>query len=110
MPSENRERNVQLIDFDNPDNNVFQVTDEWRHKGTAFPNRADVVFLINGVPVTLAETKSAEKQKGLEEGMTQIRRYHRETPEMLIAPQLFEVTELIKFFYGVTWSTSRKDL
>lgn len=110
VPSESRERNVQLIDFDNPENNVFQVTDEWRHKGAAFPNRADVIFLINGIPVAIAETKSAEKQKGLEEGMTQIRRYHRETPEMLIAPQLFEVTELIKFFYGVTWSTSRKSI
>ena len=42
--------------------------------------------------------------------MTQIRRYHVETPEMLIAPQVFEVTELIKFFYGATWSTSRKNL
>ncbi len=54
VPSEKRERNVKLIDFDNPDNNVFQVTDEWRYAGNVFANRADVVFLINGIPVTIA--------------------------------------------------------
>jgi len=110
VPEENRERNVRLIDFDNPENNIFQVTDEWKHRGIAFPNRADVVFLINGFPIAIAETKAAEKKDGLADGMTQIRRYHRETPEMLIAPQVFEVTELIKFFYGVTWSTARKNV
>ncbi|HEX7444749.1 MAG TPA: HsdR family type I site-specific deoxyribonuclease, partial [Methanothrix sp.] len=110
VPEENRERNMQLIDFDHPDNNIFQVTDEWKHRGAAFTNRADAVFLINGIPVAIVETKSAEKREGLADGMTQIRRYHVETPEMLIAPQVFEVTELIKFFYGATWSTSRKNL
>ena len=110
VPEENRELNVRLIDFDNPDNNIFQVTDEWKHRGIASSNRADVIFLINGFPIALAETKAAEEKDGLAKGMTQIRRYHQETPEMLIAPQVFEVTELIKFFYGVTWSTARKNV
>src|SRR6266436_631486 len=97
VPDERRERNVKLIDFDNPDNNVFHVTDEWRYKGNVFANRADVVFLINGIPVAVAETKKAGKRDGLEEGIDQIRRYHRETPEMLISPQVFEVTQLLDF-------------
>jgi type I restriction enzyme R subunit len=46
VPEENRERNVQLIDFAHPDNNIFLVTDEWKHRGAAFTNRADAVFLI----------------------------------------------------------------
>jgi len=110
VPQEKRERNVRLIDFDNPDNNIFQVTDEWRYSGTVFTNRAGVVFLINGIPVALAETKKAGKHDGLAEGIDQIRRYHRETPEMLIAPQVFEVTQLLDFYYGATWSTSRKNI
>jgi len=110
VPDENRERNVNLIDFDNPDANIFQVTDEWRQKSTVFANRADVVFLINGIPVAIAETKAAGKPDGLAEGVEQIRRYHRETPEMFIATQVFEVTQLLDFFYGVSWSTSRKNL
>src|SRR5205807_3672692 len=90
VPRENRERNVHLMDFGDPTRNVFQVTDEWRHRGARFPNRADVVFLINGIPVALAETKRASLTDGLEKGVDQVRRYHRETPEMLVTPQMFE--------------------
>jgi type I restriction enzyme, R subunit len=110
VPDENRERNVRLIDFEHPENNLFHVTDEWWQKGVVFNNRADVVFLINGMPVALAELKDAGKQDGLALGVDQIRRYHRETPEMFVATQVFEVTQLLDFFYGVTWSTSRKNL
>jgi len=110
VPEEKRERNIRLIDFDHPENNLYHVTDEWWQKSTVFRNRADVVFLINGIPVALAETKDAGKQDGLSLGVDQIRRYHRETPEMFVATQVFEVTQLLDFFYGVTWSTSRKNL
>ena len=110
VPDEKRERNIRLIDFEHPENNLYHVTDEWWQKSTVFRNRADVVFLINGMPVALAETKDAGKQDGLSLGVDQIRRYHRETPEMFVATQVFEVTQLLDFFYGVTWSTSRKNL
>jgi type I restriction enzyme, R subunit len=110
VPEENRERNVRLIDFEHLDNNVFQVTDEWRQQGTVFSNRADVVFLINGIPIAIAETKWACDRDAIAKGVEQIRRYHRETPQMFIASQVFEVTQLLDFFYGVSWSTSRKNL
>ncbi|MGI8587810.1 MAG: type I restriction endonuclease subunit R [Chloroflexia bacterium] len=108
--AENRERNVRLIDFANPDNNIFQVTDEWVQRGVVFRNRADVMFLINGIPVAVAETKGAAKQDGLAEAVQQIRRYHHETPEMFVATQLFGVTEMLDFYYGATWNTVRKNL
>ena len=60
--------------------------------------------------MALAETKDAGKQDGLSLGVDRIRRYHRETPEMFVATQVFEVTQLLDFYYGVTWKTSRKDL
>ena len=110
VPSQDRERNVTLIDFDTPEGNLFHVTDEWWQKNPRDRNRADVVFLINGIPVAVVETKSAHKRDGLAEGVDQIRRYHRETPEMFTTPQLFGVTQLLDFFYGVTWNTSRKNL
>ena len=110
VPDENRERNVTLIDFENPDNNLFHVTDEWTQKGVVHRNRADVVFLINGIPVAVVETKSANRRDGLAEGVEQIRRYHRETPEMFTTAQLFGVTHMHDFLYGVTWNVSRKNL
>ena len=110
VSEEKRERNIKLIDFDNCDRNIFHVTDEWKQQGTVYNNRADVVFLINGIPVAVAETKAAGKTDGLAEGIQQIRRYHRETPQMFISSQVFEVTELVNFYYGITWNTSRKNL
>ena len=110
VASENRNRNVTLIDFENPDNNLFHVTDEWEQQNAAHRNRADVVFLINGIPVAIVETKNAGKPDGLALGVQQIRRYHNETPEMFITAQLFGVTQLLDFFYGVTWNVTRKNL
>ncbi len=108
--SENRQRNVTLIDFENPDNNLFHVTDEWKQRGVTYTNRADAVFLINGIPIAVVETKSAHKQDGLSQGVDQIRRYHHETPEMFTTAQIFGVTQLMDFFYGVTWNTNRKNI
>ena len=110
VASENRERNVTLIDFEDPDNNLFHVTDEWGQQNAAQRNRADVVFLINGIPVVIVEAKNAGKPDGLALGVEQIRRYHNETPEMFTTAQLFGVTQMRDFFYGVTWNTSRKNL
>ena len=110
VASENRNRNVTLIDFENLNNNLFHVTDEWTQQGVVESNRADVVFLINGIPVAIVEAKNAGKPDGLALGVEQIRRYHNETPEMFTTAQLFGVTQLLDFFYGVTWNTSRKNL
>jgi len=111
VPAERRERNVRFIDDDTIENNVFHVTDEWTQRGArSGPNRADVVFLINGIPVAVAETKRAGKRDGLEEGIAQVRRYHRETPELLTLPQVFGVTQLFDLYYGGTWSLNRKNL
>ncbi|MBI3015048.1 MAG: HsdR family type I site-specific deoxyribonuclease [Candidatus Tectomicrobia bacterium] len=110
VESEKRQRNVTLIDFEHPAHNVFHVSDEWEYTNGRHTNRADVMFLINGVPLALVETKGATKQDGIDEGVTQIRRYHRETPELMTATQVFDVTHLIDFYYGVTWNLDRKDL
>ena len=110
VANENREINVTLIDFENPDNNLFHVTDEWEQQSTVHRNRADVVFLINGIPIAIVEAKSAHKRDGLALGVEQIQRYHNETPEMFTTAQLFAVTQLTDLFYSVTWNTTRKNL
>jgi len=111
-PEDNRERNVTVIDFSKQamKNNLFQVTEEWQYGNAKEKNRADIIFLINGMPVAIVENKSAKKEKGIEEALIQIREYHNETPEMLTMPQVFDITHLIDFFYGATWSLGRKNI
>src|SRR5262249_51888342 len=40
----------------------------------------------------------------------QIRRYHVETPEVMVPEMLFTTTEAIGFAYGVTWNTLRRNI
>lgn len=111
VESEKRHRNVTLVDFTNLDRNVFQITYEWtfcalNKKG----NRADVMFLVNGIPLAIVENKNPKLPDAMERAVKQLRRYELETPEMLTMPQVFNVTHLIEYFYGVTWNYSRKNI
>ncbi|MBI4024013.1 MAG: HsdR family type I site-specific deoxyribonuclease [Verrucomicrobia bacterium] len=108
---EKRHRNVTLIDFVSLERNVFHVTCEWTFKtGNRKGNRADVVFLVNGVPVAIVENKNPKLPDAMERAIQQLRRYEAETPELLLAPQVFNITHLIEYFYGVTWSYSHKGI
>jgi type I restriction enzyme R subunit len=69
-----------------------------------------VVFLINGIPVLVIECKNATKDEGIALGVDQIRRYHVETPEVMVPQMLFTATEAIGFDYGATWNTVRRNI
>ena len=100
---------VQLIDFETPGANALQVTWEWTLKPPARKgNRADVMFLVNGIPVAIVENKNPKDADAIERGIGQILRYEKETPELLGAAQLFNVTHLLDYWYGVTWNASRR--
>lgn len=107
---DNREYNLILIDYENPDNNTYEVTEEYYLFNGQYANREDVVFLINGIPVVVIECKNATKEEAIAIGIDQLRRYHRETPEMVTPQQLFTATESIGFSYGVTWNTIKRNI
>ena len=107
---ENRERDLILIDYDHPDNNVFEVTEEFAYHNGHFSIREDVVFLINGIPLLVIECKNASKDEAIALGVDQIRRYHNETPELFVPEQLFTATDAIGFSYGVTWNLVRRNI
>ena len=107
--AEQCQKPVQLVDFDTPGANVRQVTWEWTLKPPARKgNRADVMFLVNGVPVAIVENKNPKDQDAIDRGIGQLLRYERETPELLGVAQLFNVTHLLDYWYGVTWNASRR--
>ena len=110
--AEKRHRAVTLIDFAHPAGNTFHVTWEWKIKppARAKGNRADVMFVVNGVPVVIVEHKSPKDGDAIERGIKQLRRYELETPELLATTQLFNVTHLLDYWYGVTWNANRRDM
>jgi len=107
---EKRERDLILIDYDDPARNVYEVTEEWAFHNGHYGTREDVVFLINGIPVLVIECKNANKDEAIALGVDQIRRYHRETPELFVSQQLFTATDAIGFSYGVSWNTVRRNI
>ena len=111
---EKRERDLILIDYEDSNRpaaarrNVYEVTEEWAYHNGHYGTREDLVFLINGIPVLVIECKNATKDEAIALGVDQIRRYHRETPELFVPQQLFTATDAIGFSYGVTWNTVRR--
>ena len=109
--AEKRHRAVTLIDFDQPAENAFHVTWEWKIKPPARKgNRADVMFVVNGVPVVIVEHKNPKDGDAIERAIKQLRRYELETPELLATTQIFNVTHLLDYWYGVTWNANRRDM
>lgn len=107
---EKRERNVTVIDFVHPERNIFEVTDEFAFSNSRFTNRQDIVFLINGIPVIDLECKNITTVEGVDKALDQIRRYHRESPELLAVEQAYLASEGIRLEYGVTWNIIRRNI
>jgi type I restriction enzyme R subunit len=110
VPKDKRERNVRFLDTENIAGNTFHVTDEFRFSNGPHTTKGDVVFLVNGVPVFIVETKASHKVDGIAEALDQLRRYERETPEVMALLQVYALTHIVRFYYGATWNYSRKSL
>jgi type I restriction enzyme, R subunit len=109
--AEERHRPVTLVDFAPGGDNRLHVTWEWKLKPPARKgNRADVMFVVNGIPVCIVEHKNPTDGRAIERAITQLRRYELETPELVGTPQLFNVTHLLDYWYGVTWNANRRYL
>ncbi|MEK6698208.1 MAG: HsdR family type I site-specific deoxyribonuclease [Nitrospirota bacterium] len=107
---DSRELDLKIIDYVDSSKNVYEVTEEFYFHNSHFGNREDIVFLINGIPVLVIECKNCGKDEAIALGVDQIRRYHRETPELFIPQQVFTATESIGFSYGATWNLVRRNI
>ncbi|WP_417521971.1 type I restriction endonuclease subunit R [Marinobacter sp.] len=66
---------VKVIDFDNPDNNEFLCTNQFKVEGINQNIIPDVVCFVNGLPLAVIECKSPYIADALAEGINQLRRY-----------------------------------
>ena len=92
---------ISFIDFEHPENNIFQVTDEFEVER---PNgkfaRPDIVILVNGIPLVIIECKKSGVD--VMEGVTQnIRNWGND-----YIPHLFQYSQMVmavnpdKVLYG----------
>ncbi|MFL0808619.1 MAG: type I restriction endonuclease subunit R [Oceanobacter sp.] len=66
---------VKIIDFDNPDNNEFLCTSQFKVEGVNQNIIPDIVCFVNGLPLAVIEAKSPYISSPMQEGINQLRRY-----------------------------------
>ncbi len=93
---------VQFFEFDpaRQDRNSFIITNQYSVKGTA-TCRADLVLLVNGLPLVLCEFKSyLSAGKDWKEGMRQLHRYMKQVPKLLVPNVLCVAADEDELRYG----------
>ncbi len=106
---------VPIIDWENPENNDFTVTEEFELLSTSgtHTRRPDIVCFVNGLPLVVIEAKRPDSgnpnKSMIEEGISQTIR-NQKTDEI---PQLFAYSQLLMAISGddgryATTKTPRK--
>jgi type I restriction enzyme R subunit len=93
-----RSYSLQYIDWKNPANNVYHVTDEFsvQRRGRNDTYRPDIVVFVNGIPLVVIECKRPDKStqhggKAVNEGITQTIRNQK----MDGIPDLFAYSQIV---------------
>lgn len=95
-----------LLDFENPENNHFVVTNQFYFEGDTENIRPDVMIFVNGLPLVDIEVKSptASESVTFENGIDQIKRYEK-VARKLFFPNCFNIaSDGLKTVYGATYA------
>src|SRR3989338_2522854 len=105
MNTETRQmQDYKLIDFINPANNQFVVTNQFYFEGDTENIRPDIMVFVNGLPLVDIEAKSptASEAVNFENGIDQIKRYEKVARKLFI-PNCFNIaSDGLKTVYGAT--------
>lgn len=100
LQKENKEKVIKLIDIVHAKNNEFVVTNQYKVEGIRGNIRADIVLLVNGIPLTLIEAKNPTiEQADWLAAYKQIKEYEEKTPELFKYVQFSIATDGIKTKY-----------
>ena len=75
---------VKLVDFENIDNNLFTVINQWTVDEKEI-KRPDIVVFINGLPLVVIELKSPSREDAdTSEAYTQLKKYMKVIPSLFV--------------------------
>lgn len=84
VKGEERADIVNLLDYENPNNNSFIVANQWTFIENS-NKRPDIILFVNGLPLVLVELKSPSREEtDAQEAYRQLRNYMKEIPSMFI--------------------------
>jgi type I restriction enzyme, R subunit len=92
---------IKLVDFNDPKNNEYIVTNQWVYPRIEGGRRFDIIFLINGIPVVVGETKTPVRPSiSWVDAAHDISSYEKSVPNMFV-PNIFNfATEGKCYRYG----------
>ncbi|MBD2549196.1 HsdR family type I site-specific deoxyribonuclease [Microcystis elabens FACHB-917] len=93
---------IRLIDFDNLENNQYVVTNQFVVRSGPAERRADLVLLVNGLPLVVIEAKTPVRQAvSWLDGALQVHDdYERNVPELFVANVFSVASEGKELMYG----------
>lgn len=109
---------LRYIDWQNIENNVFHVTEEFTVEGIKEKRRPDIVIFVNGIPFIVIENKRRDKNESIDEAISQHIRNQRKAEGI---PKLFHYAQMLlaihpnEVRYGATgtppkfWSVWKED-
>lgn len=107
-PKTGKKNNYKIVDFENPENNQFVITNQFYFEGNTENIRPDLLVFLNGVPVSDIEAKSptAGTSVSFENAIGQIKRYENVAPKLFISNCFNVATDGTKngTRYGATFS------
>jgi len=104
-----RTKNYKIVDFDNPSNNHFVVTNQFYFEGDTENIRPDIMVFLNGLPICDIEAKSPTTSSSVnyENAIGQIKRYETVARKMFL-PNCFNIaTDGLKTVYGATFASKQ---
>jgi type I restriction enzyme, R subunit len=93
---------IKLIDFDDIEQNQYVITQQFTFRAGATEKRADLVLLVNGIPLVIIEAKTPVRasQSWLDGALQVHDNYEKNVPELFV-PNVFSVaTEGKEYRYG----------
>lgn len=93
---------IRLIDFSDPPENQYVVTTQFTFRAGPTEKRADLVLLINGIPLVVIEAKTPVRasQSWVDAAVQIHDDYERNVPELFVPNLLCVATEGKEFRYG----------
>jgi type I restriction enzyme R subunit len=93
---------VRLVDFENLENNQYVVTSQFTFRAGPAERRADLVLLVNGLPLVVIEAKTPVRNAvSWLDGAIQIHDdYEKNVPELFVANVFSVATEGKELKYG----------
>lgn len=110
---------LKYIDWQNPENNQYHITEEFVVEGIKDKRRPDIVLFVNGIPFVVIENKRRDKNESIDEAISQNIRNQRKEEGI---PRLFHYAQLLlavhpnEVKYGATgtpakfWAVWKEDV